>query len=172
VHRTKAAYSQIQVLEHWYSACTLIVATIDKSKLYFGPNAALASRSARRVSSSIFPPSKEPHSPSRPRARPALRVTCNDGRWWLEDIEAPLHPNVTRNGGVGPRQAAASTAAHDRPKGWRLSSHALALGRLDTRSCQRVKYASSGAIGRSQKDGLPYCRGETFHSRFKVIDAR
>lgn len=39
--------SQIQVLEHCYSACTLIVATIDKSKLCFGPNAALAFHQAR-----------------------------------------------------------------------------------------------------------------------------
>src|SRR6516164_960308 len=101
-------------------------------------------RSAGRVSSSIFLPSKEPHSPSRLRARPALRVMSNGGRPLVEDIEA-LHPNVTRNGAVGPRQAA-STAAHDRPKRWRLSSHALALGRLDTSSCQRVKYASFGAI--------------------------
>ena len=37
------------------------------------------------------------------------------------------------------------------PKGGSLSSHALALGRLDISSYQRVKYASSGAILMSAK---------------------
>jgi hypothetical protein len=31
-------------------------------------------------------------------------------RWWLEDIEAPVDPDVTRNGGVGPRHRSLSTS--------------------------------------------------------------
>jgi hypothetical protein len=46
---------------------------------------------------------------------------------------------------------AASNAAHERPEGWSLSSHALALGRLDTTWCQRVNRVSSGAIFMSAK---------------------
>jgi hypothetical protein len=63
-----------------------------------------SSRSARRVSSSIFLPSKEPHSPSRPQARPARLVTCNGGRPLVARKHRPrFHPNVTHNGRAGPR---------------------------------------------------------------------
>jgi len=43
----------------------------------------------------------ESHGPSRLRTRAAPRVTCNGGRPLVarRDIEAPVHPNVTRNGG-------------------------------------------------------------------------
>jgi hypothetical protein len=42
----------------------------------------------------------------------------------------------------------------------------------DVGSAAAKSRSGSARFGRSQKDGLPCCRGETFHSRFKVIDAR
>jgi len=42
----------------------------------------------------------------------------------------------------------------------------------DVGSAAAKSRSGSARFGRSQKDGLPCCRGGTFHSRFKVIDAR
>ena len=54
-----------------------------------------------------------------------------------------------------------------------LSPRELAVNFTDTKgSFVSEATVYRARLGRSQKDGLPCCRGETFHSRFKVIDAR
>src|ERR1700758_3766671 len=57
----------------------------------------------------LWPPVSVAPNPRRVRIlAAALRVTCNGGR--PQVARPPVHPHVTRNGGVGPRHSSLSTS--------------------------------------------------------------